>query len=447
MGENIEKLTQLFSDQNMSNEEKLEMLAKQLNNKDKSQMEDMLKNGCSIEEVIGHFMNRSMSPSREKSSFAKNIERLSEGKDLSETEMLNLIQDNLDQESVDKMNEMLSKGYSKEDVINHFLKNAKTKDEQMKETADKIKALMSDNSMTDKDKLEILRNQLSKEDVAQMEVLLKDGGSINDVMCKILKSKSTDSMIETELSKAVYQLIDGRDLSKEDILDIIKSQMDDDSKKELTNMIQRGMSPQAVIDHFMSNGKTITEKRKEVSQQILSLISNTNSTPKEKLEMINSVLLPADQQQIKNMLASGCSIEEVIAHFSDRSVGESFDTELASQIKKLSNGKPLAPEQILELIKSQLGTAGKAKLKQLQDKGYNAQDIVEHFLKSGIQNEASTIGDKISGLIDTSCMSNEEILNIMNSNLNEMEKKIMNDLLQQGKSIEEVIAVLSKTPQ
>ena len=96
---------------------------------------------------------------------------------------------------------MLKKGYTKQDVINHFMRTAKTKEEQMQETADKIKALMNDENMSEQNKLEILRNQLSKEDLEQMEEMLRDGGSLEDVMQQMLKSKSTESLTETELSK------------------------------------------------------------------------------------------------------------------------------------------------------------------------------------------------------------------------------------------------------
>ena len=102
----MEKLSSLFDDHNMTEEDKVVMLEKQLSNEDKAQMEEMLRNGCSIEEVIGHFMNRSISPEKEKSTFAKTIERLSEGKNLSQDEILLLISENLDTESIEKMNEM-----------------------------------------------------------------------------------------------------------------------------------------------------------------------------------------------------------------------------------------------------------------------------------------------------------------------------------------------------
>lgn len=437
--ENMEKLSSLFDDHNMTEEDKVLMLEKQLSNEDKAQMEEMLKNGCSIEEVISHFMNRSISPEREKSTFAKTIERLCEGKNLSQDELLLLISENLDTESIEKMNEMLKKGYSKQDVINHFMKNAKSKDELMKETAEKIKALMNDESMTDKDKIEMLRNQLSKEDLSQLEMLLKDGGSVDDVMNQILKSKSTESVAETQLSKVVNQLIDGRDLSKQEILGIIKGQLDEDSKSELEDMISNGFSEQQIIDHFLANGKTIQEKRKEMSEKIIALITDVHCSPKEKIELIKGVLLSSDLKQIDNMLSRGCSIEEVISHFSSRGTHEESHSELVERVKKLSCGKPLPPEDMLEIIKGQLGNAGQAELDDLLSKGYNAQDIVEYFLEKGKTPEEERLSSKLNELGDLSKMTKEEMLSAMNTHLNKQEKAAMEQMLKAGKSIEEIL--------
>merc|ERR1719427_2128542 len=153
-----------------------------------------------------------------------------EGKNMTPEEILHLIEEQLDDEAKQKMEEMLSKGYPKQDVINHFMKNAKTKEEQMRETADKIKALMNDENMSDQNKLEILRNQLSKEDLAQMEEMLKDGGSLEDVMQQMLKSKSTESLAETELSKIVHLSMGDTELTNTEILNLIKDQIDEKAR-------------------------------------------------------------------------------------------------------------------------------------------------------------------------------------------------------------------------
>merc|ERR1712029_582601 len=164
------------------------------------------------------------------------------GKDLSEDDVLQLIEGQLDDESKQKMEEMLKKGYTKQDKINHFMKNAKTKEEQMRETADKIKALMNDENMSEQNKLEILRNQLSKEDLEQMEEMLRDGGSLEDVMQQILKSKSTESLAESELSKIVHQMMGDKELSNKEILSLIRDQIDEKARDEMENMLKKGFS-------------------------------------------------------------------------------------------------------------------------------------------------------------------------------------------------------------
>ena len=123
-------------------------------------------------------------------------------------------------------------------------------------------------------------------------------------------------------------------------------------------------------------------------------------------------------------------MEEVIDHFFNRSMSDDEpDTELSMRVKKLSNGKPLTPEQMVELIKSQLGETGQAELEAMMKKGYNSQDIVEHFLEKGKtkDEEKLALRDKISKLVDMSKMSKEEMLNIMDSHLNAQEKAMMND--------------------
>ncbi len=444
--EEVAKLANLFNENDFTEEEKISMLERQLSPEDKKKMEEMLKNGCAIEEVIQHFMNRAMSPECEKSAFAKSIEKMTGGKAVSQDDMLTLIAENLDPEQQEKMNEMLAKGYSKQDVIDYFMKNAKTKEEQMQETADKIKALMNDNSMTDKDKLEILKNQLSKEDFAQMEALLKDGGSVDDVVSKLLKSKSTESICDTELARAVHEMIDGRDLSKEEILDIIKGQIDEDSLLELEDMLKRGIAPQEIIDHYLSNGKTIQEARRMVSHKIKAIISSIECSPKEKLELIRDVLMPADIKQIERLLSSGLSMEEVLEHFSDRSTKDAFVNELSKKVKKLSNGKPLPPEQMLELIKGELSEAGKRELEALQQKGFNPQDLVEYFLEKGKtkEQEKGAIGRKLGMMQNMSGMSEEEIMNVLDNNLSEQEQEQVREMLKAGKSIEQVLKELAE---
>ena len=437
------KLEALFEDQNMSEEEKVSMLEKQLNDVDKAQMEEMLKRGCSIEEVIGHFMTRSQSPDREKTKFAKVIESLIDGRSLSTEEIFDLISEQLDDEQRQKMQEMLQKGYTKQDVVKYFLNNAKTKEEQMQETADKIKALMCDENMSDQCKLEMLRNQLSKEDLAQMEDMLRDGGSLQDAMHQILKSKSNDSLAGNELAALVHKAMADGELSNTQVLELIKGQLDAGDQSEMAAMLLKGMSEQEVIDHFLNNGKTAKEKQRETSERLQAMLEDISS-PEGKLEALKGALEGVDKEQLEQMLKSGCSIEEVIAHFSSRGISP-FKTgevsELEKLVRKLSGGKALSPEKMLDLIKDQLSDDGRLAMEEMLRKGYTKEDVIQHFLAKGKtkEEEKKDTSRRLSLLINIDTMTPDEIEAVMQQQLSPSQKKLMDQMLKQGKSMNDIV--------
>ena len=436
------KLLALFDNQAMGEEEKISLLEKQLNNEDKAQMEEMLRRGCSIEEVIGHFMTRSHSPDREKSKFAQEIEKMTEGRNMSVDEVLLIIEEQLDDESKQRLEEMLKKGYTKQDVINYFLKNAKTKEEQMRETADKIKALMNDENMTEENKLEILRNQLSKEDLAQMEEMLKDGGSLEDVMQQMLKSKSTESLAETELSRVLHQIMGDRKLSNGEILDLIKNQIDEADRDEMEKMFEQGFSQQEVIDHFLTHGKTLNEKQRETSEKLQAILKDANLSPEETISLLQTTLDQADKAQMERMLAQGCSVEEVVTHFTSRGLkAGSEESQLAVKIKRLSGGKTLTQDQMLSLIEGELSEDSRQEMEEMLRKGYTKQDVINHFMSNGktAEQEHREVARKLSILIDSDSMSSEEIEAILRDQLSPSDKKIMEKMLNQGKSVKEIV--------
>ena len=87
----------------------------------RAQLDLMLKRGCSAQEIIEHFMNRDVSDEEtEKTLFQKKMDELMGGKNLDSDQVLDLMMNELDDESVIQMNQMLKKGYTKEDVIKYF---------------------------------------------------------------------------------------------------------------------------------------------------------------------------------------------------------------------------------------------------------------------------------------------------------------------------------------
>merc|ERR1712037_561796 len=132
---------------------------------------------------MDHFMNRGMEePTDEKTEFQKKMEKMMEGKNLNEDEVLALMRSQVDEETKKEMAAMLAKGYSKQDVINHLMKNMKTNEEKDREAVKKLEALFNDQDMSEEEKVSMLGKQLNSEDQAQMEEMLKNGCSIEEVM-------------------------------------------------------------------------------------------------------------------------------------------------------------------------------------------------------------------------------------------------------------------------
>ena len=61
-----------------------------------------------------------------------------DGKNMSEEEMLEALRNQLGTNSKKEMEEMLKQGYTMQQILDHFMKNGKTEEEEQKETLRKI---------------------------------------------------------------------------------------------------------------------------------------------------------------------------------------------------------------------------------------------------------------------------------------------------------------------
>merc|ERR1711962_1540390 len=201
---------------------------------DKKQMEKMLKSGCSMQEVMDHFMNRGMEePTDEKTEFQKKMEQMMEGKNLNEDEVLALMRSQVDEETKKEIAAMLAKGYSKQDVINHLMKTMKTDEEKDREAVKKLQALFNDQDMSEEEKVNMLGKQLNSGDQAQMEEMLKNGCSIEEVMGHFMRTAKTKEEQMQETAEKIKALMNDENMSEENKLEMLRNQL---SKEDLAQM-------------------------------------------------------------------------------------------------------------------------------------------------------------------------------------------------------------------
>ena len=166
-----EKLKNIMSS-SMTEEEIKQVLSSELSGKDKEKMEEMLKQGYSMEDILDHFQNRA-SDNEARSELAKKIKKMSGGKKLSDSDMLELIKDQLGEEGKKQLENMLKEGKSMKDVIDHFISNGKTQEEEHREVGEKLSQLVKNRKMSSEELKDLMMKELGNTDKVQMAEMLK----------------------------------------------------------------------------------------------------------------------------------------------------------------------------------------------------------------------------------------------------------------------------------
>ena len=238
------------------------MLEERLDEDSKAKMREMLAAGVPLQEVLDKFAKQ-FEPESTMTCMEKKIQdakdaAAAEGKELSQAQIFELMKDSMDSESKKKMDAMLKSGMPLDEVIEHFMKKGKTKEEMQKEKSEQLRKIMEEKKdMSPEEVVNMLREELGEEDKKQMEKMLKSGCSLQEVMDHFMNRGMEESLDEkTDFQKKMEQMLDGKNLNEDEVLALMRSQVDEDTKKEIAAMLAKGYSKQDVINHLMKNMKT-----------------------------------------------------------------------------------------------------------------------------------------------------------------------------------------------
>merc|ERR1712142_835038 len=432
----------------MNGMQKYELMKSLVSEKDQKKMEKMLKQGYSHDEIVEHFMDDAQKKSGTE-SLAKKMEKLLEGKeDLSEDEVLELMKNELGAESQKKMEELLKQGHSKKDVMEMMMKVGKSQEEETRDTAETMKHIMASKKknikMSQKELKEMLDERLDEDSKAKMQEMLNAGVPLKEVLDHFAKQCDPPEAQLTEMEKKMQKMTEGQELSNYQIYELMKEQMDAESRKKMEEMVKNGCPLEEVIEHFMKKGKTKEQAQNEKSEELRQKMEGSKDmSPEEIIDMLRSELGSDDKAQMEKMLKSGCSMQEVIDHFVNR--GNESDTEekteFQAKMEEMMEGKNLNEDEILALMRSQVDDDTKAEIKAMLEKGYSKQDVINHLLKNQKTSEEKERENarKLMSLFDDQEMSEQEKINLLEKQLNNEDKAQMEEMLKRGCSIEEVI--------
>jgi len=526
------KLQALLDDQNATTEDIFNSLRSQLGAEDQAKVDEMLKRGLTMDQIINHFMNGGMDegssneiPTKEemnkkmRENLKSKLQNLINDPNATTEDVFKAMRNNLSKEEQAKIDEMLKLGMSMDEIVKHFMSGGMDDDKEAKQKAKeelktKLKELMNDPNASTEDVFNVMKSQLGAEDQKKIEEMLKKGMTMDQIINHFMKGGMDEVQEETDFTKKMKELIGGKNLSEEEMLELMKSQLGEGSKAELEAMLAQGFSLQEVMDHFMKHGKTDEEEQRELQEKLEKMMNDPNANSEDVFNALRNQLGAADQAKIDELLKSGMTMDQIVKQFMEGGMenvkddikaklenmindpnastedvfkalrnqlgaadqakidellksGMTMDqivkqfmeggmanvkleeeSDFSKKMKELSGGKNLTQDEMLELMKSQLGSGSKAELEAMLAKGYSIQEAMDYMMKHGKteEEEQKAEADKIRSVLekDMSNMSNEEKLNFLKENLSDQAKAAMEDLLAQGYTMDEIIDLFKK---
>merc|ERR1712198_634908 len=156
--------------------QRLEFMKTLVSEKDQKKMDKMLKQGYSPDEIVQHFLEDAEKKSGTQ-SLAKKIEELTKGKDLSDDEILEIMKNEMGDESKKKMEELIKQGHSKQEVMKMMMASGKLQEEETRDTAETMKHIMTSKKknikMSQDDIKDMLEERLDDASKAKMKEMLE----------------------------------------------------------------------------------------------------------------------------------------------------------------------------------------------------------------------------------------------------------------------------------
>ena len=176
-------------------------------------------------------------------------------------------------------------------------------------------------------------------------------------------------VLASDLSKKSFLLICAfSDRSAEQMMNLIKSQLDPNGQLQLDEMRRCGCSHDEIINHFMNREKNKKgQKRNEFGRKMYELTKGKKLTKKELVMLMKNHLAHDSLVAMEEMLKKGYPIEDVIDYFlkfgktpqealrAKTLQMEKAKKEAAKRLREQIEGNNLSNDEILAILQLSMG--------------------------------------------------------------------------------------------
>jgi len=264
---------------------------------------------------------------------------------LSEKEVFEMMKDELGEESRAKMEEMLKQGYTMEEINNYMMEHGKTKQEEKKEFSDKIRKKMEGKDMSESEIIDLLRQELGADQEAQINAMLRDGMTMQQVIDHFLKQTQEEDDKPQEKKK----------LTQADKVQLLKSQLGSDGSEAddiLEKLGKKGFSmDQVIVDSFSNTKLKFPAEDPALANRNRDVSNLVDSDEKERIPYMHPAI-------------RDCTF---IIFF--------------EKILEIVSKKGLTHYEIMDLIKMRIGGSFLEEFEKQRKSSMKLQEIVDYFLR------------------------------------------------------------------
>ena len=301
----------------------------------------------------------------------------------------------------------------------------KKKSKNQTEVEKKVLFLLKGSEVSTSEMIKILQSILSFENLEQMKNMLENGKKPEEVIEYFLEQ---GVLRKETVSEKMKLLIGERELSKEEIFKLLKTQLGEKCQEEMEKMLLQGYSMQEVIDYYLNHGKTQEEEAFELKHKMRSLIEEGKMTPEDMIGMLKSSLSERERKIVEEMIKNGMDIGDIIKKM------------IENREEEVYGAQSISREESLDNLRLQQGDITKEELENMLKKGHSLLEVMDTFMKPCSQDAMpSDLQDKLTCVLNRSDLNSEEKLDILQSNLSEQDRKLVEAMIKSGMSVDDVV--------
>ena len=355
-----------------------------------------------------------------------------------EVDEVSNLSEKLGPKSLELMDEILRKGISLEDMPEAILSmaNKDLTELEKKELLEIIQKGLS-NGLSIEDILKSKGKGMGEKSKEEVEEMLRSGSKLSSVIKHFMTPSTTREQTEQEFQETMQSMLESRDLTEEEKLNVLFSNLKNQEKELAENWLNSGKSLEEIVQMLSDTRRTERGSNRSVSE----VLNDTTLSLEEKFCLLKGNMNKKELDKIQNLVEGGLSIDEALKAVAAE---EDNECEFSKKIKSLAKGKDLDPVEMLELIKEYLSEDEMERCEEMIRNKYKTDDIIQYFLKYGTGRIVTEFETMMRNIFEGKELSNEEMLEILKSNLGPESLLKLEEMLGSGLSQSEVIKFMIK---